>query len=101
MSRIFAFLARACEELELEIRRGPHVTLRSGRTVVSCAHIPMLGAQNGMLIFDSYESIAGCSKEFAQLGYGFAVLDEPAFDEAFDLGAYEEMFSDWGWNSLR
>ncbi len=98
MNRLSERLWRACSELGLQVELGFELTLSGGRELTAVALIRHLGAQNGMLIFKSYDEISSVTKELLDAGYGFSVLDEPSPNEEFELDSFKEMFIDWGWS---
>ena len=90
-------LMRACQASGLHVDLGFVAAIGDRKTIQSVARIRGVGAENGMLIFRQYDEVRSCLSEVKQAGYGFAVLDEPRDDEAFDLQSFQEMFRDWGW----
>jgi hypothetical protein len=98
MSRLAAWVWRACSALGLQAELGFRLVLPSGRAVVALARIASLGAPNGMLLFRAYDEISDHIQELQNACYGYSVVDEPWPDEEFDMIAVQEMFRDWGWS---
>lgn len=92
-------LARACRELGLTIVVPFHVTLRSGVQVSAEALLPHLGAPKGMIVVSHFDRLCGMAPELVIMGYGYSVLSGPLPAEEFDVGAYMQMFADWGWGN--
>ena len=97
MNSLIQVLARACEELGLQIEFDFTLMLTDRSRIVALSHIPLLGAPSGMLIFRTYDEVQSHAEELIHAGYGYTVLDEPRPDECFDLESFKEMFIDWGW----
>ena len=97
MNDLARALALACEELGLQVEFDLALTLADESHIVALAHIPLLGAPNGMLIFRTYDEVKAHAEDLILAGYGYSVLDEPRPDECFDLESFKEMFTDWGW----
>ena len=91
------FLERACRELGLSIVAPFRLTLHPGVEIAGKALLPQLGAPKGMIIVSHLDSLCGMAPELTKLGYGYSVLSGPLPTEEFDLRAYMDMFSDWGW----
>jgi hypothetical protein len=89
------FLARACSALSLNIKLNFEVRLKSGQLLRSEALVEGVGPSRGMLVFSSYEDVAGAGNELMELGFGYSVYGPPRADEMFDLDSYREMFLDW------
>lgn len=94
MSKLTDWLLQACNILGLHVDIGFSITLSDGYKLQAVARIHDIGAVNGMLVVLNYN---GHLDELIQLGYGYAVLEEPMENEVFDLESYREMFKDWGW----
>ncbi len=97
MTRLQEELSKAAAELGLEINLNLKIRLESGRELVALAHLPKLGAPNGMIIVTSFDEIRDLVKELANSNYAYSVLSEPDSREAYDFESYVELFSDWGW----
>jgi len=98
VSKRLEWLLKACEMLDLNIEFGFIFILSNGKKLQSVAKIPALGAENGMLMFDSFKNVSEHVDEIIQAGFGYSILDNPYSEEQFDLESYVEMFSDWGWS---
>lgn len=98
MTTLENWISRACNVLGLHADFAFVVEVGSGHEVRAIARIRNLGAINGMLVFLNYDDIRPYVDELLQAGYGYAVLDEPRANEAFDLDSFKEMFLDWGWS---
>ena len=91
-------LSKACTLLGLEIDIAFKAKLPSGHVISTVARISKLGAPKGMLIVTSFDDVREASDELTSAGYGYSVMSEPPSDESFDLDAYVDVFSDWGWS---
>ena len=67
--------------------------------MIAQARIPELGADNGILIFKSFETVRHLTADLVAAGYAYSILSEPTKFEKFDINSYREMFVDWGWKS--
>jgi hypothetical protein len=83
--------------LDVRVELGFRLTLPGSRELVTVARVTDLGGRNGMLLFKSFNEVKRYAQELVDLGYGYAVVDEPRPDEEFELESFEEMFRDWGW----
>lgn len=98
MSKLRDEIVLACHQLNLQVDINFPVALDDDRLIHATAHIPNVGAKNGMLIFSSFEDISGKIDGIINSGYGYSVLSEPSQDMQFDLDSYIDMFRDWGWS---
>ena len=84
MDRLGQFLKRACSELGIGVNMEFTFRLRNGEMLSPYAHLPLLGARNGMLVFQRYDHIKPQTDEVTAAGFGFSVLDQPLKSEEFD-----------------
>jgi hypothetical protein len=97
MTRLAAWLKQACMQLGVDLDVDYEVRLSDGVALQSVGRIRGMGGSNGMLVFDSYDSIRSYTQRIVEAGFGYTVLDEPAINESFELEVFEDMFADWGW----
>jgi hypothetical protein len=90
-------LERAAKELDLEIQLDPWIRLKRGDSVRAHALFPHLGGPGGMAVFSLGQSKDLLTEESTD-GIGFAFLSEPHRSEGFDIDAWLEVFTDWGWS---
>lgn len=97
MSRLQDCLARAGEQLDVDVIIPFGLLLPAGRRLIAEALLPQLGASKGMIVFRSYDEVGNVAADIIRLGYAHSVLDEPSPHETHDVEDYVEMFRDWGW----
>lgn len=99
MTHLQTELQRAAHDLGLKIVVPYTLDIRSGLQIRALALLPQIGAENGMLIVDSFAELKGIANELVDAGYGYSVLDDPLPSTEYDLHSYIEMFSEWGWGA--
>lgn len=100
MNRLQSFLQRACNDLGLRIVIPFELEMSDGTKIQAQALLPQLGSANGIVIVKHYSDLKGAASQLSRMGYSYSVLDEPLSSEEFDLRAFAEMFSDWGWGNV-
>jgi hypothetical protein len=95
MTRLAEWFVQAGAILGRSVEPNFMLLLSDGRKLNSVVLIPDIGAKNGMLVFEDYESIRKDLAELTALDYGFSMMDEPRSDETFDLESFKEVFADW------
>lgn len=98
MNRLTDWISQACDALGLYADIGFLLILSDGHEIPTVARILSVGAENGMLVFSSYDQVRAYADEILQMGYGYSVLDAPLPNEKFDLASFRDMFTDWGWS---
>ena len=98
MTILCDWLLKACDLLGLDADINFKVVVGNGRTLHAIVRIRSIGAENGMLIFGSFDEVSPYVDELLRAGYGFTVLSEPYVGEQFDLDSYRNLFRDWGWS---
>jgi hypothetical protein len=83
--------------LGVEIEAPCEVHVDKETIVKSVARFPAFGGDNGILVFSKFEQVKPYWRQLADLGFGFAVLDEMSDERSFDLDAFRAMLIDWGW----
>ena len=86
------------EHLGLTIDVPFSITVRS-----ECITVPVrlrdFGAEEGMLLVTSYETIAPHADALTQHGFGYSCLSDPDKQPSMFEPAYvTEMLRDWGWS---
>jgi hypothetical protein len=94
-------LALACDAFGLTIVLDFEVRLRSGRMLKSEALVEGVGPPRGMLVFSTRDVVDGAGPELVAMGYGYSVYAPPPPGQAFDLGAYRELFAEWNERRVR
>lgn len=95
MTRLVDWFVQAGAILGRPVEPNFVLLLSDGRKLNGVVRVPDIGAKNGMLVFEDYESIRKDLAELAALDYGFSIMDEPSSDEEFDLESFKEVFADW------
>lgn len=95
MTRLADWFVQAGAILGRPVEPNFMLLLSDGRKLISVVRVPDIGAKNGMLVFEDYESIRKDLAELAALDYGFSIMDEPRPDERFDLESFNKLFADW------
>ena len=101
MTKLADWLVKAGASCDLPVEVDFILHLGDGRQLNPIARISGVGGESGMLVFEDYEIIHADTAELLTMGFGFSVMDEPGFDENFDLESFKDMFTDWGWKPSR
>jgi len=99
MTKLADWFVKAGESCGLPVEVDFALRLSDGRQLNTIARISGVGGKNGMLVFSDYEVIRTDTAELLSMGFGYSIMDEPSFDETFDLAAFEDAFADWGWQA--
>ena len=98
LTKLLEFWQEAALDLELQLTTPFCLLLASGDIIEAIFLIKKFGADNGMLIFDTYDEIASYRNEIIEAGYGFSVLSEPMVNEKYNKEECIELLADWGWS---
>ena len=91
------YLVAACSQLGLEIDPAFEVTL-GGISLVVPARVALLGARNGMLVFNEVSAFwPHLADAILEAHFAFTCYEDNDRDD-FELESYIKMFTDWGWS---
>lgn len=97
-NRLIDIWRTAANDLGITIVAPFSLKTTSGKIIEADLLVNNFGSSKGMIIVKRYESISQYTKEIAEMGYGFSVMDEPGVDENYDKDCFIEILTDWGWN---
>ncbi len=76
--------------------------LGNGMTLHADCLVKSFGGPNGMIIVRNYDAVKEHLERIRELGFGFAVQDEPRGKDGdlYNRAAMIEMLNDWRWSGL-
>ncbi|HWV16075.1 MAG TPA: hypothetical protein VN030_11660 [Cellvibrio sp.] len=97
MQQLQLMWKKAAVQLAIELVAPFEFNISDTFSLHACFLVKDFGAENGMLVFNSYLEIKPYLGEIKQAGYGFSIMADPEQENEFASGDYMEVLGDWGW----